>query len=80
MGMALSGSQRRFERSCCFSVSYHVNVQFSVCASFYSVSGASLYFDSSVAALMALQAAFIFAVCFDLPALKIDSEPFGTVY
>lgn len=63
-----------------FFVSLHVKSQFSVCTSFCEVSGALPYFNSSLAALVALQAAFIFAVCFAIPALKIDSEPFSTVY
>lgn len=80
MGMALSSFQCRFERSLLFIRSLHVKMQFSACSSFYGVSDALLYFNSSVAALAALQAAFILAVCFALPALKIVSEPFDTGY
>ena len=75
MGVPLSPLQRQFERSLLFLRILHVKMQFPACSSSYDVSDALLYFDSSVAALAALQAAFIFAVCFDLPALKIDSEP-----
>ena len=78
MRIALSGSQRRFERSLPFL--RVVKSQFYVCTSFCEISGALPYFNSSLAALAALQAAFIFAVCFAIPALKIDSEPFSTVY